>query len=187
MNSKKIIIYDNLVLFKILDEIKENLNFDLINCDRKNLKGLTYDRSSNLLILAKENIQVKYNLLILKKFPITLKKFIQLINIQFLKNSFNSQSDIRIGSYKINMNSREMIKDNSKLKLTEREINLMIFLSQSREPVKIEKLQKEVWEYNSELETHTVETHIYRLRKKIKDVFNDEHFILSLKNGYSIN
>ena len=81
----------------------------------------------------------------------------------------------------------EMIKDNSKLKLTEREINLMIFLSQSREPVKIEKLQKEVWEYNSELETHTVETHIYRLRKKIKDVFNDEHFILSLKNGYNIN
>ena len=80
MNSKKIIIYDNSVLFKILDEIKENLNFDLINCDKKNLKGLTYDTSSNLLILAKENIQVKYNLLILKKFPITLKKFIQLIN-----------------------------------------------------------------------------------------------------------
>ena len=52
--------------------------------------------------------------------------------------------------------------------------------------MKIEELQKKVWEYGSELETHTVETHIYRLRKKIKEKFHDESFILSIKEGYII-
>ena len=71
--------------------------------------------------------------------------------------------------------------------LTEREINLILFLKKSSRPVNINELQKEVWEYGSELETHTVETHIYRLRKKVKEQFKDENFIKSLKEGYLIN
>ena len=66
-------------------------------------------------------------------------------------------------------------------------MNLILFLKQSPTSVKIDKLEKEVWDYGSELETHTVETHIYRLRKKIKEKFNDEKFILSTKSGYLIN
>ncbi len=71
--------------------------------------------------------------------------------------------------------------------LTEREINLIIYLNNSAKPVKIDALQKEVWGHGSKLETHTVETHIYRLRKKIKEKFNDENFIVSFKEGYKIN
>ena len=80
-----------------------------------------------------------------------------------------------------------MTKDDKIIDLTEREINLIIFLNKKKRAVKIDELQKEVWEYNPELETHTVETHIYRLRKKIKDEFGDENFIISSKKGYSIN
>ena len=64
---------------------------------------------------------------------------------------------------------------------------MIIFLKKISKPVKIDKIQKEVWEYGADLETHTVETHIYRLRKKIKEKFNDENFIVSSKKGYSLN
>ena len=73
-----------------------------------------------------------------------------------------------------------------KLKLTEKEINTIIFLSKSNKPVSVEELQKKVWSYQSDIETHTVETHIYRLRKKILNTFDDNEFIISKKNGYQI-
>ena len=60
-------------------------------------------------------------------------------------------------------------------------------MSKSKKETKIDELQSKVWGYNSELETHTVETHIYRLRKKILKNFNDKNFIISNKNGYQIN
>ena len=72
------------------------------------------------------------------------------------------------------------------LALTEREANIIIYLKNSPEPVKISKLQSEVWSHNSKLDTHTVETHIYRLRKKINDFFKDNEFIKSSKKGYTI-
>ena len=78
-----------------------------------------------------------------------------------------------------------LIKDN-KLKLTEKEINTITYLSKSDKPVSIDELQKKVWSYQSDIETHTVETHIYRLRKKILNTFNDKDFIISEKNGYQI-
>jgi DNA-binding response OmpR family regulator len=79
-----------------------------------------------------------------------------------------------------------MLIDSTKLKLTEKEINTIIYLSKSNKPVNINELQKKVWSYQSDMETHTVETHIYRLRKKILSAFNDEEFIISKKNGYQI-
>ena len=71
--------------------------------------------------------------------------------------------------------------------MTEKEINTIIFLSKSNKPVSVDELQKKVWSYQSDIETHTVETHIYRLRKKILNTFNDNEFIISKKNGYQIN
>ena len=94
---------------------------------------------------------------------------------------------MNIGSYNLNLNSRQISRDSVKLNLTEREGNLIIFLKKSLSPVSVNRLQKEVWEYGSDLETHTVETHIYRLRKKIKEKFNDDNFIISSKEGYIIN
>ena len=181
------IIVQNEVLFKILNEFKETLNFDILNNKDENLNDSKFNNSSDFLIISNETRDSDKRTIVLKNLPIKLKKLIQLINIQFLKNKFNFQSDIQIGRYIMNINSREMIRKDKKLNLTEREMNLIIFLSQSKSPVRIDKLQKEVWDYNSELETHTVETHIYRLRKKIMDKFKDDNFIISLKNGYKIN
>ena len=87
----------------------------------------------------------------------------------------------------INLNSREISSESEKLKLTEKEINIIIYLSKFKIPISVDELQTNVWGYQSELDTHTVETHIYRLRKKILKVFNDENFIISKKNGYQIN
>ena len=187
MNSKKIIIFKNDVLFDILHEIGETFKFDLIKANDENLEEIKKKSGANLLIISViDNLKFK-NELIIDKTPIKLWKLLELINLKFLKIKFKSQSIFKIGTYNINLNSRQMSKDKFFLDLTEREINLIIFLKESFNAVKVEKLQKEVWAYGSHLETHTVETHIYRLRKKIKEKFGDENFILSLKEGYLIN
>ena len=80
-----------------------------------------------------------------------------------------------------------MTLNDKSLRLTEKEIRIINFLNISREPVALNKLQSEVWGYKSKLETHTVETHIYRLRKKIEKKFGDNKFISSIKGGYKIN
>ena len=87
----------------------------------------------------------------------------------------------------MDINSRILKKSEHKLKLTEREIDTILFLKNQNKPVNVDVLQKEVWKYGEDLDTHTVETHIYRLRKKIKDTFNDDSFIQSKKDGYIIN
>ena len=79
-----------------------------------------------------------------------------------------------------------MISKNSKLKLTEKETNTIIYLSKKNKAVSVDELQEDVWSYQPDIETHTVETHIYRLRKKILNIFHDNDFIISEKNGYKI-
>ena len=85
------------------------------------------------------------------------------------------------------MNSRKIFYEEKFLKLTEKEIEIILFLKNHTDPKNIQSLQKDVWGYISDLETHTVETHIYRLRKKIKENFNDENFIISTKEGYHLD
>ena len=128
----------------------------------------------------------KKKLYLIENLPIKIDQFIEKINIQLLKQKYNYQLEIRINKYKLNLNSREISLNKKLIKLTEREIDIILFLNENKKPINIDILQKEVWGYSSELETHTVETHIYRLRKKLKDKFNDEEFILSLKKGYQI-
>ena len=187
MNSKKIIFYHHDVLFDILHEIKEKFSFDLIKADEKFFAEYKKNQNKDSIILSKKKNNNFKDQLIISDTPIKLEKLIEKINLKFLKEKFNYQSDVSVGSYKLNLNSREISKHNNIIALTEREINLILFLNQSSVAVKIDKLQKEVWAYGSELETHTVETHIYRLRKKIKEKFNDENFIISSKEGYLIN
>ena len=126
------------------------------------------------------------NQFVLDNLPINIFKLIEKINIEFLKLQFNSQSEVKVNNYTIDLNSREMFTKNTKLRLTEKEINTITYLSKSDKPVSIDELQKKVWSYQSDLETHTVETHIYRLRKKILNTFKDNDFIISEKNGYQI-
>ena len=125
--------------------------------------------------------------IIVEKFPIKFNKLIEKLNIQSLKQQFNDQSEINIKNYSINLNSREMTLNNLKLKLTEKEVNTIMYLSKIEKPTTVEELESEVWGYQPDIETHTVETHIYRLRKKILKTFSDKNFINSKKNGYQIN
>ena len=126
------------------------------------------------------------NIYILDETPITIDKLIEIINVRLIKSKYEDQSKISIKDYIINLNSRIITKSRIELKLTEKEVNIILFLNNKNEPQKINILENEVWGHSSELETHTVETHIYRLRKKIKDKFNDENFINSRKNGYEL-
>ena len=118
--------------------------------------------------------------------PIGIDKIVEKINIELIKQKYNHQSKINIKSYIVNLNSRTILKDNKNLKLTEKEIDILLFLNSQNQSQSVISMQNKVWGYSSELETHTVETHIYRLRKKIKDFFNDNNFIKSDDNGYSI-
>ena len=193
MNKQSIIIYDFEILFIILKEIKENLKFEIFNLIKDDkISKLDNSTYGNYLIVVKslsnfinKDIEKK-KLYLIENLPIKIDKFIEKINIQLLKQKYNYQSEIRINKYKLNLNSREISLNKKLIKLTEREIDIILFLNENKKPINIDILQKEVWGYSSELETHTVETHIYRLRKKLKDKFNDEEFILSLKKGYQI-
>ena len=118
--------------------------------------------------------------------PIKLNNLIENINIQLIKQRYNYQSKILVKKYSINLNSRIISNEIINLKLTEKEIDIILFLYEMKKPQKVNQLQSKIWQYSSELETHTVETHIYRLRKKIKEVFNDDDFIISHEEGYLI-
>ncbi len=186
MSDKKVLIFEHNTLFSILSEIKEHLNFKIIELNNENSGVILKEIVSDYLIISNDEKKNFKNQISFNDLPIGINKMVQAINIKFLKDKFNLQSDVNIGAYKINLNSREISKNKVKLSLTERETNLIIYLYKSQNPVKIETLQKEVWEYGSKLDTHTVETHIYRLRKKISEKFNDQNFIKSQKKGYEI-
>ncbi len=185
MNVKILIIHDYKILFEILDEIKEILNFKVIKSEKNNYENIKFDPKANYLTISKKKIEKTRNDLILKDIPISLEKLLETININFLKNKFTNQSNIIIGKYNLDLNSRKIIFKGKSLDLTERETNLIIFINEKMN-VTVKDLQKNVWDYSPNLETHTVETHIYRLRKKMRDFFGDDNFILNNNNGYSI-
>ena len=186
MNNQNLIIYQFTFLYQILKEFEDDLNFRIIEItDEKSLINEIKNFKS-YLIITKEKILNINNQFIFNQLPIKILKLIEKLNVEFLKQQFNSQSEVNINNYTINLNSREMFLKDKNLKLTEKEINTIIYLSKKNKPVSIDELQTNVWKYQSNIETHTVETHIYRLRKKIYKIFNDENFIISKKNGYII-
>ena len=182
-------------LYEILDEIKENLPFKIIKSkDEEDFnKNLDLDISDYLVIsktdhklLLNNNITNK-NLLDFNDLPLSLKKLLELINIKLIKLKFNQQSKITIKGYELNLNSKFFSKGSINLKLTEKEIEVILYLNNTKIKHNVTDLQKNIWGYSADMETHTVETHIYRLRKKISDLFEDKKFILSHKNGYFID
>ena len=182
-------------LYEILDEIKENLSFKIIKFENEEdfKKNLDLDRLDYLVISETDHKLLLNNYIIDKNFlgfndlPLSLKKLLELINSKLIKLKFNQQSKITIKGYELNLNSKFFFKDNLKLKLTEKEIEIILYLNDKKIKHDVADLQKNIWGYSADTETHTVETHIYRLRKKISDLFKDEKFILSHKNGYFID
>ena len=182
-------------LYEILEEIKENLSFTIIKIDNEDdfekkfdlnrLDYLVISKTDHKLLL-NNNITDK-NFLDFIDLPLSFKKLLELINIKLIKLKFNQQSKIIIKGYELNLNSKFFSKDNLKLKLTEKEIEIILYLNDKKIKHNVADLQKNIWGYAVNMETHTVETHVYRLRKKISDLFKDEKFILSDKNGYFID
>tara|TARA_A100001035_G_C27573366_1_gene404163 strand:- start:94 stop:657 length:564 start_codon:yes stop_codon:yes gene_type:complete len=184
--THNLIIYKFISLYHILDELSSDLNLNVTLADNENSLKDKLKKLSNYLVISNKLYSNIENQFILDNTPINIFKLVEKINIEFLKIKFNSQSDVKVKNYNIDLNSREMQKNNTKLRLTEKEINTISYLSKSKKAVSIEELQEVVWSYQSDIETHTVETHIYRLRKKILETFNDGEFIISKKNGYQI-
>ena len=194
MIKQNVLIINNIPLYEILEEIKENLPFKIIKYENLDdfIKNPDSDLKNTLIIIkadlklaSKKNINEK-NFLNFNELPLPLNKLLEIINIHLLKIKFNHQSQINVKSYELNLNSKFLSKDHLSLKLTEKEIEIILYLNETKAKHNVSDLQKNIWGYSSEMETHTVETHIYRLRKKIGNKFSDENFILSNLNGYFI-
>ena len=214
MNKQTINIVGVHTLYNIFEEIKDNLSFNVANFDKEDnflklyrenkidiANSLILTKAENKDLFVKKNninkqniflfynkdnnydINLEYNLL---KYPIEIYSLIEKINIQLIKQKYNYQSKIKLNDYYLDLNSRNIAKKDKSLKLTEREMDIILFLNDKKKPQKINILQSQVWEYSLDLETHTVETHIYRLRKKINNKFKDNKFIISTDEGYII-
>ena len=183
---QNLIIYKFTPLYHIHEELSQDLDFNISFVDDVNSLNNKLKNQNNYLIISNKKYLDISNQFVLENTPINIFKLVEKINIEFLKLQFNSQSHVKVKNYIIDLNSREMSVNSTKIKLTEKEINTIIYLSKSNKPVSNDKLQEKVWSYQSDIETHTVETHIYRLRKKILNIFNDKEFIISEKNGYQI-
>ena len=186
MINQNIIVYQFNSLYKILKEVEQDIKFNIIEVlDQKSLKSEIEKLQNYLVVSNKKIISVK-NQLIMNDFPLNINKIIEKVNIELIRNKFIDQSKITVKNYNINLNSKEISLNGRKLKLTEKEIRTIVYLSEAKKTITIDELQTKVWGYQSDLETHTVETHIYRLRKKFLNIFNDNDFISSEKNGYKI-
>ena len=193
MLSQNIFILNSKTLYDILIELKNLLNFNILHMNEKDLNKDTFDDYKNYILLTNDLKNLEKNpyidmakVLVIDDIPIPIKKLLEKINIFILKESFQTQSKKKIKDYYFDLNDRTIFKKEKKVKLTEKELQLILYLDFKKDPQNIIKLQNEIWGYNKELETHTVETHIYRLRKKIQKEFNDEQFIKSNKKGYSL-
>ena len=180
-------------LYDIFYEVKNLLNYDIYEIKDKDFdieKNINYKNSIFITDNLKKTQEIKNidnnRILILDHLPIPFKKLIEKINILFLKTNYQLKSEINIKEYVLNLNNRTIKKAKKNVKLTEKELEIILFLSKNNKPQNITKLQNEIWKYNSDLETHTVETHVYRLRKKIELEFNDIKFINSDKEGYTL-
>ena len=190
MAKQTIHIIDFKILYNILDEIKDYLKFEILhhkneeiflNSNDLNLNdSLILIKSNNKNFLNNQKINKK-KIFSISSYPITIDKLVEILNINLIKQKYNYQSNIDIKNYQLDLNSRTITKDRQNLKLTQKEIDIILFLNDYKKPQKVNTLQNKVWGYSLELETH-----IYRLRKKINDNFKDNNFILSNDDGYFV-
>ena len=116
--------------------------------------------------------------------PTCIKDLNEFVENSIAKKSFIQNSSIKVKGYVLDKNEKKLIKNSNYILLTEKEIQLLELFLDNDKSVSKSKILREVWKYAAEADTHTVETHIYRLRKKIKSKFLDENFILNNKDGY---
>ena len=196
MVNQKLYIINLSNFYDILDELKEHIGYEISKFnskefffDKYNSKNITLENSILIVNEKEYNFfvkSIKEDQIIKFKPPVNIFKFIENLNVRFIQKKYQDQSNINVKDFFLNINSRELKKDKLTLKLTERETDMILYLNDSKKPVNVETLEKEIWQHSSDLETHTVETHIYRLRKKIKAEFGNDELIKSDKDGYTI-
>ena len=207
MNNFNISIFNNKTFFEIIKEIKlfskykinhyEDLNFCLKDAEKGNHIVVFFGESLEEInqynfpsILAIESIDKSNKLSSILnekiKVPFTIFNFKEKIISAIAKNEFKKNSLINLKGYTIDKNERKIKKNNLELQLSEKEIDFLILFSENKNPIKRDLVLEKVWNYSEETETHTVETHIHRLRKKILEKFNDNDFIKNNKKGYFI-
>ena len=188
LKEKEDIIKMNILFFENLGDylknIKDNIIKNIVVTHLSNFESIEQsnfkiDNPIFYLTSKKNNINVKtklqrYELIYC---PFNLKNFIEKINLTYIKSKFAINSKVKLLNYTINLNTREIIAGQNKLKLTEREKDFLLFLKNSKKPQTIRNILESVWKYSERIETHTVETHVHRLRKKFSDSFDNNNFI----------
>ena len=201
MHQLNVLILGPSSFFNTINELKpflkfnpltneKNVDFDIILFHEKileNQKSKDFILKSKLLkiyISNKRNLSVYCDEYL--QIPTTLKELNNIIENTIAKKKFSKNSSIKVKEYFMDKNEKKLFKDNNMIILTEKEIKLIELLMNSSKPISKDKILSLVWNYSADADTHTVETHIYRLRKKIHDKFTDEKFILNNKAGYYI-
>jgi len=185
----KIKFYDNLDLC-IKDAEKESqLVVFFVNELNKNFLGKIKINNFPLILVVESTAiknQLSGELIEQLNIPFTIFEFKRKIISLIAKNEFKKNSLIHLRGYIIDKNERKIKKGNLELQLSEKEINFLILFTKKKEPISKNLLLKNVWNYSTGSETHTVETHIHRLRKKILKKFDDRDFIKNNNKGYYI-
>tara|TARA_B100000941_G_scaffold286099_2_gene259129 strand:+ start:46 stop:675 length:630 start_codon:yes stop_codon:yes gene_type:complete len=207
-NKKNIILaFGNKEFNKSLIELKNHLDFDLNIADEYDEKNSLEDyqgliihedalKNNHLSKLIKNlstNKIIFYNSKNIKRFenieklklPASIDQINNIVTNNIIKKEFRTNSSLKINHYKLDKNTRRLMKNDIELELTEKEIELIELLNK-KSFTKKKEILSEIWKYSDDADTHTVETHVYRLRKKIKEMFNDDNFIRSEKKGYTI-
>ncbi len=159
----------------IHEDIFKNPNLNSILDDNTSNKVICYERDNKIIKRDYEKIYL----------PASLEHINTIVINNIIKKKFKYNSSVKVLDYILDKNLRKLMKDQKSLELTEKEIDLILLLSKNFFTKKKEILSR-IWNYSDEADTHTVETHIYRLRKKVKKIFDDETFIKNEKEGYKI-
>ena len=174
----------------ILSINKHKINLDLVILHKDVLvdskKLSIFDENNLIKILATGESDKINNYAGILKLPTTLNEINSIVEEAAVKKIFSNNSAIKIKKYLLDKNEKKLIKDKNFIILTEKEIQLLELFLSLKKPISKNKILTVVWNYSDDADTHTVETHIYRLRKKINDKFSDENFILNKRNGYYI-
>lgn len=193
--NNKIFFYNSFDVFLDQSNIdKKNDNLLIMDYDIDILSNTKF-KNINLPIIfinqSKKNIKKNYNTnnFICENIttPFKIEELFSKVKVCLSKNKFLQNSLLDIAGYTLDTNSREISKNNIILKLTEKEVDFLIFLNDANDPTSIENLLNKVWNYSQKTETHTVETHVHRLRKKFLDTFGDQNIIKNDNNGYFLN
>ena len=170
----------------LVDNSNDNANVILFHIDvledKKQKKFIDSYNAIKICVGKKKTLLDNYDARL--ELPTTLKEINSIIENTFAKKKFIDNSSIEIKSYLLNKNEKKLSKLNTFIILTEKEVQLLELFLNNKKPVSKDDILSSVWNYSSEADTHTVETHIYRLRKKINEKFMDEKFILNNKDGY---